>query len=79
MNWVNADKDAKSAVDFEIVKFKIPSTDFEHFIKNFIARYFETFVIQINYILFKIKSTNHITLILNAATKLLFQEFVSVT
>ena len=35
-------------------------------------------VIQANYILFKIKSTYHIILILNATTKLLFQEFVLV-
>ena len=29
-----ADKAAKSALDFEIVKFKIPSTDHKHFIKH---------------------------------------------
>ena len=32
-----ADKAAKSALEFEIVKFKIPSTDLKHFIKLFIT------------------------------------------
>ena len=42
---------AKSALVFEIVKFKIPSTDLKHFIKlyiNLFGRYFGTFVIQVN-------------------------------
>ena len=72
---------AKSALEFEIAKFTIPFTDLKHFIKlyiNFFGRYFETFVIQVNSFLFKIKSTLHIILILNAAKKLLFQEYVSV-
>ena len=43
------------------------------------GRYFWHFVMHVNYILFKIKSIFHIILILNATTKLLFQEFVSVT
>ena len=42
-------KAVKVALDFEIVKFKIPSTDLKHFIKLYIktlvGRYFETFVI----------------------------------
>ena len=29
-----ADKGAKSAIEFEILKFKIPSTDLKHFIKH---------------------------------------------
>ena len=32
-----ADKAVKSALDFEIVKFKIPSTDLKHFIKHYIT------------------------------------------
>ena len=43
------------------------------------ARHFGTFVIQVNYILFNIMRTYCLILISNAATKLLFQEFVSVT
>ena len=31
-----ADKAAKSALDFEILKLKIPSTDLKHFIKLYI-------------------------------------------
>ena len=54
-------------------KFKIPSTDLKHFNKlylNSFIRYFRTFVIQVNYILFKLRSTYHIIVIVNAATKL---------
>ena len=53
-----ADKAAKSTLEFEIVKFKIPSTNLKHFIKlyiNLFGRYFGTFVIQVSNILFKIK------------------------
>ena len=68
-----ADTAAKSALEFEIVKFKIPSTDLKHFIKlyiNSLWQIFWDFVIQVNHILFKIKLTYYIILILNAATKL---------
>ena len=53
-----ADRTAKSALEFEIVKFKIPYTDLKHVIKlyiNLFGRYFGTFVIQVSNILFKIK------------------------
>ena len=38
-----ADKAAKSALEFEIVKFKIPSTDLKHFIKLYINYLWQIF------------------------------------
>ena len=38
-----ADKTAKSALEFEIVKFKILSTDFKHFIKRYIRSLWQIF------------------------------------
>ena len=38
-----AEKAAKSAIEFELVKFKIPSTDLKHFIKLYISSLWQIF------------------------------------
>ena len=66
--------------------FNIPSTDLKHFIKLYINSLWKIFLVscytgELGCILFKIKSTYffYFNLLKNAAPKLLFQEFVSVT
>ena len=64
---------AKSALEFEIVKCKIPW--FYQTLNQLSLADIGTFVMQVNHILFKIKSIYHIIFISMDATKLSFQEF----
>ena len=52
-----ADKAANSVLEFEIVKFQIPSSDLKHFIKLYILSLADILglVIQVNYILIQNK------------------------
>ena len=49
-----ADSAAKSALQFEIVKFRITCTDLTYFINPFI-NYLGTFVIRVNFTIFKVR------------------------
>ena len=71
-----ADKVAKSALEFEIEKFKIPSTDLKHFIKLYVNSLLQIFWEFCD--TSKLFYTYNMILTLNAATKFIFQEFVYV-
>ena len=63
-----SDKAAKSTLEFEIVQVKIPSKDLKLYNYKLCLPDILGLLIQVNYILFKIKSTYHIILILNTVT-----------